>query len=56
MPRYRVYWDEVVTYCVEVEAENADEAYAHWADPAYWDSETEIVRSDFDNNWEVEEI
>ena len=56
MPRYDVCWDEVVTYCVEVEADNEDEARLRWSDPAYWDSEPEIICSDFTNDVTIEEI
>ena len=56
MPRYEVFWDEVVTYCVLVEADNEDEARLRWSDPAYWDSEPEISGSDFINDVEINEV
>jgi len=56
MPQYEVFWDEVVTYSVLVEAENEDEARRRWPDPAYWDSEPEISGSDFTDSVEIYEV
>jgi len=56
MPNYEVFWDEVVTYSVLVEAENEDEARERWCDPAYWDSDPEISGSDFTDNVEIYEV
>jgi len=56
MQQYEVFWSEVVTYSVLVEAENEDEARLRWADPAYWDSEPEISGSDFTNDVEIHEV
>lgn len=56
MPDFEVFWDERVTYCVLVEADDADEAMRRWSDPAYWDSDPEISGSDFYNSVEVYEV
>jgi hypothetical protein len=56
MPKYEVFWDEVVTYSVLVEADNEDEARLRWSDPAYWDSEPEVSGSDFTNDVEIYEV
>jgi hypothetical protein len=56
MARYEVFWDEVVTYRVFIEADNENEARLRWSDPAYWDSEAEISSSDSTNNVEIYEV
>jgi hypothetical protein len=56
MPTYEVFWDEVVTYRVIVEADNSDEARNRWADPSYWDSDAEISSSDYTNDVEIYEV
>ena len=56
MPRYEVFWDEVVWYSVFLEAENEDDARSRFYDPAYWDSEPEISGSDVHGNVEICEV
>jgi hypothetical protein len=56
MQQYEIFWDEIVTYRVLVEADNADEARLRWCDPAYWDSEPEIECSDYTNDVEINEV
>ena len=56
MTKYSVTWDEITTYTVEVEAEDADAAWSAFADPACWLTEPEVVTSDYHDNFEIEEI
>lgn len=56
MPKFEVFWDEVVTYCVLVEADDEDLAEIRWNDPAYWDSEPEMSSKDFIGNVEIYEV
>ena len=56
MPRYAITWDEVVTYTVDVEAEDSDSAWEAFADPACWTTEPEVVCSDYADNFEIEEV
>jgi hypothetical protein len=56
MPRFECFWDEVVTYCVIVEADNEDEARLRWCDPAYWHNDPDISGSDFMNDVEIYEV
>lgn len=56
MPKFNVYWDEIITYVVEVEAESVDDAYEQFTDPDARLTEPDVVTSDFADNFQVEEI
>lgn len=36
MPLFDVFWDEATTFCVTVEADDADEAKEHAFDSDWW--------------------
>jgi hypothetical protein len=56
MPKFEVFWDEVITYSVLVEAEDEEDANIRMSDPAYWDSDPEISGNDFIGNVEIYEV
>lgn len=56
MSRYAITWDEIITYTVEVEADDAHAALSAFADPACWTTEPEVVCSDYADNFEIEEV
>ena len=56
MPKYRVYWDELTTYYIEVEADSPEDAQNKWSDPACWETEPEGYQSEYAENFDVEEM